>query len=182
MIRTLVIAFFLLTSSLGSFASHIVGGEIYYELINPNANQYRITVNIYFDCVNGRPDAISSDNTINIGVYDAKTNAYKSYFSITYNDKDRLNEVPYSCVVDPGNVCVDGYEYSRVVTLDPGDNGIILSWQRCCRNKTISNILNAEDMGITMWTKIPPSNISKQQCPVQKTTAKLCLCKCTIGY
>ena len=50
----------LLVPSYNSWATHIVGGEIYYELLNPSANLYTITLKIYMDCQNGNPQAIQS--------------------------------------------------------------------------------------------------------------------------
>ncbi|MGB1037417.1 MAG: gliding motility-associated C-terminal domain-containing protein [Bacteroidia bacterium] len=43
--------------------------------------------------------------------------------------------------------------------IDPGENGVILSWQRCCRNDIINNIIAPGNTGFTAWTTIPPKSI-----------------------
>lgn len=139
-------------------ATHIVGGEIYYERTNPSNNVYRITLKLYVDCQNGSPRAIADDAVANIGMYDAVTNAYLGQFSMTRVGPSRIDKVNYSCVEPPSGVCVDGYTYSLLKTINPGSNGVILGFHRCCRNNSINNILAPEATGITIWTKIPPSS------------------------
>lgn len=56
-------------------------------------------------------------------------------------------------------MCISTAIYSRTIDLDPGNSGMILSWQRCCRNDKIDNIINPGSSGFTAWTKIPPSRI-----------------------
>ena len=40
-------------------ATHIVGGELYYEYLGNN--NYRVTLDYFIDCVNGNPGAIKPD-------------------------------------------------------------------------------------------------------------------------
>jgi len=40
-------------------ATHIVGGELTYQ--KTGTNVYKIRLNLYIDCLNGNPSAISSD-------------------------------------------------------------------------------------------------------------------------
>jgi gliding motility-associated-like protein len=139
-------------------ATHIVGGEIYYQLLNATTNSYRVTVNVYFDCYNGDPDAIDSDKTIFISTWDAKTNNFISDFTLRGSAPNRLKSTNYECVKQPSGVCTDAYVYTAVRTINPGTNGVILAWQRCCRNNTIDNIVSPEASGFTAWTVIPPKS------------------------
>jgi gliding motility-associated-like protein len=129
---------------------------MFYQLVNPSANLYRITLKLYIDCENGNPSAIASDATALIGMYDAVHHGYKSYFTMNRTGPKRIDKVNYNCVVKPSGVCVDEYTYTLLKTIDPGVNGIILGFQRCCRNNTINNIYSPQSTGITIWTKIPP--------------------------
>ncbi|MEY2924659.1 MAG: hypothetical protein RLZZ337_1207, partial [Bacteroidota bacterium] len=135
-----------------------MGGEIYYEVLNPNSNLYAITLRLYIDCQNGNPNAIASDAVALIGVYDASTNAYREQFSMNAGSPKRVNEVNYNCVRPPTGVCVDEYTYKINKVLNPGNNGIFIAFQRCCRNNSITNLVQPENTGITIWTMIPPSS------------------------
>lgn len=141
-------------------ATHIVGGEIYYELINPITHRYQITLHLFVDCQNGSEQAIKTDEEVFIGVFDAQSRQYKRKITIITNDSNRVNTVNYSCVRPPTGVCVDQYIYESIQTIDPGDNGVILAFQRCCRNNTITNIVSPQSTGATFWVKIPPNTIN----------------------
>ena len=108
-------------------ATHIVGGEIYYQLLNSSTNSYRVTVNVYFDCYNGDPNAIDSDKTIYISTWDAKTNNFISDFTLTGSAPNRLKSTNYECVKQPSGVCTDAYVYTAIRTINPGSNGVILA-------------------------------------------------------
>ncbi len=151
----LILSILLITLSTGVFATHIVGGEMTYDLINPATNTYRITLKLFVDCENGNPQAIASDATALIGMYDGVTNAYKGQFTMMRSGPSRVDKVNYNCVVKPTGVCVDAYTFTLLKTIDPGTNGMVLAYQRCCRNNTIYNILAPHATGITIWTKIP---------------------------
>lgn len=139
-------------------ATHIVGGDFYYDYLGNN--QYRITLKLYIDCINGRQNAIDSDREAIIGIFDAGTNQFEKQFIMTRTAPERLNKLNYECVRPPTDVCVDGYTYQRILTIDPGKDGKILAFQRCCRNNTITNILYPESTGSTYWIKIPPTTLA----------------------
>lgn len=149
----------MLVLSFKASATHIVGGEITYKLLNPISHQYQINLSLFVDCQNGSPQAIETDKEVYIGVFDAQTRSLKRTLIVNTNANNRVNAVNYSCVRPPTGVCVDQYLYTTVQTIDPGNNGVILAFQRCCRNNTISNIVSPEATGATFWVKIPPSNI-----------------------
>ena len=131
-----------------------------YEAKNPSTNLYKITLKLYIDCENGTFGAIQLDSTAFIGIYDAANYNLVDDYKIRRTGPVRLNKVNYKCVKPPTGICVDEYVYSFTTTIDPGANGKIISYQRCCRNKTINNLNNVEQTGITIWTKIPPATTS----------------------
>ncbi len=141
-------------------ATHIVGGEIYYELLDTAKNEYKITLHVFVDCENGSSQAIASDQTAIIGVFDAGTRNYQTQFVVSRVGPSRINKVNYSCVRPPTGVCVDEYVYTTVRIIDPGDAGKIIAFQRCCRNNSINNIITPEATGATFWVKIPPKGVN----------------------
>ena len=52
-LKRFLLFFFIIILSSENFATHIVGGEIYYD--NLGGNNYRITLKVYRDCYNGVP-------------------------------------------------------------------------------------------------------------------------------
>ena len=137
-----------------------MGGEIIYTIVNADQNQYRVFVQLFFDCENGNPGAIKEDDVLIISQWDAVTGAYQGDFEINkITTKSVTENSSYNCVKNPGNVCVSASQYFTTRTINPGTNGVILSWQRCCRNDKIDNIINPGSSGFTAWTKIPPKSI-----------------------
>ena len=53
-IKHFLILLFVAFNVTNSFSTHIVGGELYYDHLG--GNNYRITLKLYRDCLNGQPN------------------------------------------------------------------------------------------------------------------------------
>lgn len=140
-----------------SKATHIVGGELnYYPLSN---NKYHITLKLYIDCYNGQAGAIAQDLYANIAVYGKDSNQLlpNFCFAIKRGLPVRVSKTNYNCIKLAPNACVDAYYYDTVVALPYRSQGYILSFQRCCRNITILNLVNPDATGENIWTQITDS-------------------------
>ena len=127
-------------------ATHIVGGEIGYRCLG--GNQYEITLRVFRDCFNANPTALFDDPGI-IGVY-ASNGLRLSNISLRPIGNDTLREGLDSCYTSYINsVCVHTTVYKSVITLNPRVGGYHFVYQRCCRNTTISNIVNPTEAGAT---------------------------------
>lgn len=127
-------------------ATHIVGGEIGYKCLG--GNQYEITLRVFRDCFNANPTAFFDDPGI-IGVY-ASNGLRLSNISLRPIGNDTLREGLDSCYTSFINsVCVHTTVYRSVITLNPRVGGYHFVYQRCCRNTTISNIVNPTEAGAT---------------------------------
>ena len=127
-------------------ATHIVGGEIGYRCLG--GNQYEITLRVFRDCFNANPTALFDDPGI-IGVY-ASNGLRLSNISLRPIGNDTLSEGLDSCYTSFINsVCVHTTVYKSVITLNPRVGGYHFVYQRCCRNTTISNIVNPTEAGAT---------------------------------
>jgi gliding motility-associated-like protein len=159
-ILLLIIAF----TSVVSYSTHIAGGEITYEYVSQN--RYKIRLHLYIDCENGSNVAILQDTTANIGFFNAKTNSLIKVVNIARKGPTRIKELHYNCVSFNSNACVDEYVYEFEESLVPSDHGIVISFQRCCRNRTISNLVNPESVGATYTVTIPPTtNVAINSAP-----------------
>jgi gliding motility-associated-like protein len=154
--RTLIlfgIVYFTLTGSMQ--ASHIIGGSIHYELLS--TGQYEVTLTLYRDCSSNTeyddPASIgcfnsAGDLVVNLEI-PLDQNLVSSVESETYN----------ACYSAPLGLCVEEAIYVATVSLPPIPGGYTLTYQRCCRNFSIVNVPTGTDVGITLTTDIPGSDV-----------------------
>lgn len=133
-------------------ATHIVGGEMYYECLGNN--QYRITLKVYRDCFLGQAPF---DDPAIIGIFDGNHNLVRveSIYSPQITNIPVVLDNP--CLVAPPNVCVEEGIYESTISLPPNSTGYYLAYQRCCRNHSILNLVNPGDQGATYVAFIPDS-------------------------
>lgn len=138
-----------------SYATHIVGGEMTYTYLG--SNRYKIRLDLYIDCLNGNSGAIASDASAWFGVWDGNTRRMISGYptEVSRSGPTRIQKTNYNCISIAPNACVDHYWYETTLTLAPRTGGYIVSFQRCCRNNTISNLFRPDLTGANYWTAIP---------------------------
>jgi hypothetical protein len=136
--RFILLLFSLINLNVVLFATHIVGGNINYEYLSDG--KYRINLYLYVDCQNGAPNAISLDEIANISYFDALTNQFIENDQVSVLRKTNVSEVNYKCLEIEPNACVQQFFFTYEKNISPNNNGIIVSFQRCCRNNSVSNI------------------------------------------
>ncbi len=160
-LRAMGIAF-LLFFALPSQATHIVGGELYYECLGDN--QYKITLTVYRDCLTG---VAQFDDPASIGIFDGTTgqlginqliDEVRIDFDPAINDTLDIEAInPCLEIVDP--VCIHRTIYVDTINLPFRTGGYLLAYQRCCRNAAIVNIGNTPnpaptDQGATYTARV----------------------------
>jgi gliding motility-associated-like protein len=141
-------------------ATHIVGGEIYYD--NLGGGNYKLHMKVYRDCLNGVPpfdgfpDANGNINPANFTIYDASGNVilFSQFTALLKNNVPPTNNSPCAPAT-AGNACVEEALYEATVNLPPLAGGYFIVYQRCCRNGTILNLINPGGIGATYWEHIP---------------------------
>lgn len=132
-------------------ASHIVGGDMYYECLG--GNEYKITVRIYRDCLS---DGADFDPVLPITVFNG-LNAQIDHFTINVPPSTLLDVVADNpCITLPGDVCIEEAIYEKTVTLPASPTGYILAYQRCCRGPEVLNLFDPGEQGLTLQAIIPP--------------------------
>ena len=129
-------------------ATHIVGGDI--TLKSLGSNNYEVTLRFYRDC---SPGTAAFDNPITLGVYDQVTNAEAFQFSLPLISTQIL-VLGDSCFT-PVGLCVEEGIYKDTINLANNPNGYYISWQRCCRNNIIQNIVLPGDAGMVFYVEFP---------------------------
>ena len=167
--RKFLVIIFCSLFSFNSFSSHLMGGEITWECLKtgPDAGKYIFTMKVYRDC-----SGISvSTITQVIQVWNHPT--------VTGIDVDFILQQDVSPLCDPsssGNPqldCASGdpgsvEEYifqSQPVSLPgvPPTAGWQFTWDNCCRNAAITNVLNPSSAGFTLRASMFPLSIQQQE-------------------
>lgn len=141
-------------------ATHIVGGELNYTHLQ--GDQYEISLTIFRDCYNANPN-VFFDDTVSIGVFNPISLELFEDIRIPYDSllNDTLSPVLYNdCLVIPPDVCVHTTFYKDTINLPYQEDGYVLTYQRCCRNGTINNIINPLETGATFSVFISPQALA----------------------
>lgn len=142
------------------YSTHLIGGEIFYDCLGNN--QFKITLKVYRDCSPANTNGTPFDSQAKIGLFD--TNGQN--ISIIPVSNFTVKSIPViinnPCLIAPPNVCVEEATYEVVVTIPYTPGGVDIVYQRCCRNPTIVNLVQPQNLGNTYWTRIPES--AWQQC------------------
>lgn len=139
------------------FATHIVGGEMYYDCISEN--QYEVTLIIYRECGPDNSNNTDFDNPARIGVFDENDSLVDlHHFSLLErsNIPAIINDPCYNA---PPDLCAEKGVYKEIITLPDNDQGYRLVYQRCCRNPAITNIVDPYEMGSSYQAYIPPGDV-----------------------
>ena len=140
-------------------SKHIIGGVMTYECLGNE--RYEFTLKVYRDC--NCTECADFDDTAFIAVYNCSGSGCNSQSQNTpflRINADLLSVNPvtapdYPCLIPP-DVCVQEGLYRFQATLPLSNLSYHISYQRCCRNVTISNILDPENTGATHSIEITP--------------------------
>jgi gliding motility-associated-like protein len=144
---------------LGARATHIVGGELFYDYLGKETdgrNIYRITLKIFRDCGpnTAQFDGIGPSPAL-ITVLDA-SGINEGVFNI---GMPSVSVVPptinSACMTVPDDVCVEEGVYVYTLSLAPRAGGYDVIYQRCCRNHSILNLAAPGSQGSTYFAHIP---------------------------
>jgi gliding motility-associated-like protein len=139
--------------TLSSNATHIIGGEIYYDHLG--GDQYRVFLKLYRDCGPGNANNTQYDAAATIGVFGGDGSTLFTQ-SLPFPGAERVPVVlDNPCLTAPPSICVELAIYTGVFSLPARPDGYHLTYQRCCRTPTIINIPNADDLGLTCTVRIP---------------------------
>ena len=155
MFRSSLLLSFLVFSSTFLLGKHIIGGVVTYECLG--GGTYRFTCKVYRDCTD--PTGANFDFAPPFSIYrnDEQTpiQTYYPQLDGPINDIDPPED---PCLELPPNVCVEEGQYVFEHTfLDwPSTNTYTVSYQRCCRNNSITNVVAPGSIGATFTVELTP--------------------------
>lgn len=175
MTRFLLLLFFLATITLiplATKAAHLVGGHITYTCQGNNV--YQFNLRIYRDCAGG---GANFDNQAIITVFNSQGNIVVSQ-GVPRQPTVPVNPNPNNnpCLIVPSGLCTEYAEYVVSFNLPPIAGGYTISHQRCCRNGTISNLVNPGSVGNTYTVQIPSMDTTCNNSPQITAVAPTILC------
>ncbi len=139
-----------------SFANHITGGTIYYDLVSQSGNNYtyQVTLKLYRDSAStGAPlDAMAP-----ISIFDNGTGQNVSNNSVPRSLVENLSlRFPNPCISNPPPIRYQVGYYVFTVTLSGNISGYTIVYQRCCRIQGINNLAApSSSVGATFSAIIP---------------------------
>lgn len=150
--KVFVIIAFSMGNTVG--ATHIVGGEISYT--TSGNGTYVVTLTMYKDCASGTAAYPSS---ISLAMRDAQSGVVLTTTSLSPGSEIPIpNSFNVACVTNVPSFCVSKKVYTgTLIYTDTISNGFVFSHTACCRNSTISNIVNPLGTSMTYKTYSTPA-------------------------
>jgi len=138
-------------------ANHLIGGELSYRC--EGGDNYLIELSIYRDC--NCTMCADFDDPATLTIFDGNNVFLRSEALILTGSKRIRPNIEGLCLETVPDVCVEkALGYKKNIKLPPSLSGYRLVYQRCCRNNTISNIVNPGDTGSTYEVIIPPNGVA----------------------
>jgi len=176
--RLLIILLLIGASAYHLRASHIVGGDM--SLQHVGGNNYVLTMRIFRDCSPSNVPGFTRPPLpydVYVGMFDRATNTQVGSFRMVLGLDDEPSFIASKCIKVPtGCTEIGHYDYvpdgslnnpGRTITFDPvtynSTAGYYFSWEDCCRNTSIRNIITGlppgGSTGQTLMMVIPPFSI-----------------------
>lgn len=151
-LRNFLLACYLLIFGQG-FASHIIGGDIYYNDLGNN--NYRFFITLYRDCAS---TGAQYDDPLYLSIF-TQGNVHYQTVQVPFPGSVILPiNFNNPCATQPSGICVERATYQVVLNLPPIPGGYTVSYQRCCRGPNITNLQFPDDTGLTLVATIPGLN------------------------
>lgn len=177
MMKSRLLLFFLCCCLfLSSMASHIIGGG--FSLRWKQGAGYELHLQALRDCRNG---VALFDNEIYVGMFDRANNHLVATFLLQLDSVRNSPVDSASCFHTPAGMCIEVGHYTKLIqlpdTLYGSDSGYYFSWERCCRNSMIANVLDPQSSGITFYLAVPSLKQVHNSTPQWSSTPNRVLCK-----
>ena len=121
-------------------ASHIVGGEL--ELTHNTGQSYTLTLNLYFDAINGTSDLITG--TVTASIFDKASNSRMQDVALPIVGNTFVSYSNPLCARP--SLSTRKLVYSKVISLAAGTykgpQGYYVTVEQCCRNLSIVNVVD----------------------------------------
>ena len=153
--RCLVLWLLLWLGTTPAWATHIVGGEL--DLQYVQGDTYQLSMNLYFDAINGSPGAL--DQSLTAGIFDKATNRLMATVPLDLVNNSFVSYTSPACAVGSLSTRQLVYRNRALLQLPAatynGTQGYYVAVERCCRNNAISNIVGPGSAAQTFYLEFP---------------------------
>jgi gliding motility-associated-like protein len=134
-------------------ATHIVGGEL--DLQHRSGSQYTLTLNLYFDDVNGSQGAL--DQMMKASIFAKTGNTRMTDLELPLISNTFVNYTDPACAVGTLRTrkLIYRININLAATTYNSAQGYYVAVERCCRNNTIGNIVAPDEAGQTFYLEFP---------------------------
>lgn len=150
----------LLLISFNVNATHIVGGVMNYRHLG--GTSYEITLKLYRDCSPGISTQFDDDGSAGaplvVSLYRESDNTLVQTIENLFPVVTNIDPVITNPCMRITSVCVQEGIYRFTINVPSTTQAYYISYLRCCRNNSISNIVTPGDIGTTVTVRIPPIN------------------------
>ncbi len=161
--RLLILLVCLVVIGKSSFATHIAGGELFYQYVGPgttaNTDSFKITMRLFRKCSSNGVQLTSE--TVNIGIYNTSTLSLFTTITLTpqFSSPPIIQNTPgiNPCLTGNPNACYQVGTFSSGISLPRMAIGYTLSWIRWSRS-ALDNVITGGGVGATFTTQIPGNN------------------------
>jgi gliding motility-associated-like protein len=151
------------------FATHIAGGELFYEYVGTgtvaNTERYKITMRLFRECNPPNPTTTAQLNgeIVIIGIYSTATLTLQNQIQLTQqfvSDPPSIQNTPgiNPCLTGNPVACYQIGTYSATIDLPITTSGYTLSWIRYTRTSLANAFSSPTTTGATFVTQIPGSS------------------------
>jgi gliding motility-associated-like protein len=147
----------ILTAGSPLWSAHIIGGEFSYECLG-NGN-YRFTLRLYRDCAGGGAlfdGAPGAPFDATVSIFGENNTLLANVFLSSPAMKNIPPLISNPCLTVPPGICVQEGVYTFTRNLPPSNQSYHITYQRCCRNNTITNIFDPGSVGATYTIELTP--------------------------
>ncbi|MFT4661343.1 MAG: gliding motility-associated-like protein [Patiriisocius sp.] len=134
-------------------ATHIIGGDFTVQHISDST--FEVTLTLFRDCGGaGAP----LDPTIHVSAYEEGTDVPRPELDIDMTLNDAVFPTLGDNCFTPG-ICLEIGTYITTITLPDFETGYYFTWERCCRNPSITNIVDPMDAGMVFLVTVADPSI-----------------------
>lgn len=173
MLRLLLIALMFSVAHM-AVGTHVIGGEMYYDHLG--GESYRVTLKLYRDCGPGNVENTGFDGEAQMTVFDGNGILQFTVGALFPGEQEVPVELNSPCLQAPPTICATWAEYTTVLTLPVNSSGYVISYQRCCRTPTITNLPSGVLQGLTCTVQIPPASVGGNSSPRFDEYPSVALC------
>ncbi|NBA87974.1 T9SS type B sorting domain-containing protein [Emticicia sp. CRIBPO] len=164
--KKLFVILLLLSACLPAYADHIFGGYIGFKTHDPSKGQYFFSLRLYVDITTApvNYDYSMKNYAVPLKIFRKSDNKEMDGVFVTFRKNQDVAFENIACAnLRKFSIQVYDYHFEANI-LNPDDytdpEGYYVVYDRCCRNKTLDNIVDPGNEAMIFYTEFPPLKVN----------------------